>query len=104
MSKTTYRKCANCGEISLNQDYCPACGHMININLKRESERIKTASERKQKLETTNKENPVSLFFEKVKNHDNFIIKYVARFFYSIWIIVVIVGSFLALVFSYIAA
>lgn len=104
MSKKTYRKCANCGEVSLNQDYCPACGHMININLKRKLERKETAVEHNQQLEVSNKENPVTVFFEQLKNHDNFVIKYVSRFFYSIWIVVIVVGSFLALVFSYIAA
>jgi uncharacterized Zn finger protein (UPF0148 family) len=104
MSNKTYRKCANCGTVSLNQDYCPSCGHIININLKRELERKETAVQQKQKLKIKNKKNSVTLFFEKAKDHDNFIIKYVARFFYSIWVVVVVVGSFLALVFGYIAA
>ncbi len=43
-------------------------------------------------------------FFENVKDHDNIFIRYTARFFYYIWLVVLAIGSFLALVISYISA
>src|SRR6056297_672191 len=104
MSSETYRRCPKCGKMSLNQDYCPACGSIINITLKRELERKEQASQRTKKRNDPKKKSAVTLFLENVKDHDNVIIKYIARFFYGIWIIVLAIGSFLALLFSYIAA
>ncbi|CAN0571513.1 unnamed protein product [Ectocarpus sp. 12 AP-2014] len=104
MSTETYRRCPNCGKMSLNQDYCPACGNIINITLKRELEQKEKASQRIKELNDPKKKSAITLFLENVKNHDNLVIKYVARFFYGIWIVVLAIGSFLALLFSYIAA
>lgn len=104
MATETYRRCSNCGKMSLNQDYCTACGSIINITLKREQERKEKTRQRIKELSDPKKKSAVTVFLENVKDHDNIIIKFVARFFYGIWIIVLAIGSFLALLFSYIAA
>jgi hypothetical protein len=90
--------------MSLNQDYCPNCGNIVNITLKRELERKEKAIQKQKERDATKKKSAVTVFFEKVKNHENMMIRYTARFFYSIWLVVLAIGSFLALVFSYIAA
>ncbi|MGB3151670.1 MAG: hypothetical protein WBB27_13505 [Maribacter sp.] len=104
MSNETYRRCPNCGELSLNQDYCPNCGNIVNITLKRELEGKEKAAQRQKTQADLKKKSKVTLFLENIKDHDNLVIKYVARFFYSIWVVVIAIGSFLALLFGYIAA
>ncbi|QLG46916.1 hypothetical protein [Costertonia aggregata] len=101
--KKTYRTCQHCGTVNLNRDYCENCGKIINITLERKLKREQKTVE-KQKVDKLERPNRITLFFERVKDHDNLIIRYVARFFYSVWIIVIAIGSFLALLFGYIAA
>lgn len=103
MANKTYRTCQNCGAVNLNQDYCQQCGEIVNVNLKRKLEREK-AAEKKTASEKTKKKNRITVFFEEAKEHENAIIRLTARFFYSIWVIVIAIGSFLALLFGYIAA
>jgi Fe2+ or Zn2+ uptake regulation protein len=103
MSVDTYRTCQNCGTENLNRDYCKNCGEIININLKRKLERQQKAKE-KSATQKVKKKNKITLFFEDAKQHENIVIRYTARFFCSIWIVVLAIGSFLALVFGYIAA
>ncbi|PIB39347.1 hypothetical protein [Maribacter sp. 4G9] len=103
MSNETYRTCQNCGTENLNRDYCKNCGEIININLKRKLERQQKAKE-KSATQKVKKKNKITLFFENAKQHENIVIRYTARFFYSIWIVVLAIGSFLALIFGYIAA
>lgn len=104
MAKETYRRCPNCGKMSSNQDYCPACGSIVNITLKRELERKERALQKQKKSEDPKEKGAVTRFLENVKDHDNIVIRYVARFFYSIWVVVLAIGSFLAILFGYIAA
>ncbi|WP_430907931.1 hypothetical protein [Maribacter sp. 2-571] len=103
MKNKTYRRCQNCGTVNLNRDYCENCGEIVNINLKRKLKREKDAKQKIQKQKSVEK-NKVTLFFENARVHENSVIRYVAKFFYSIWTIVLAIGSFIALVFGYIAA
>ncbi len=50
------------------------------------------------------KPNRINTFFENAKKHNNILIKYTAKFFYSVWVIIIASGGFLALLFGYIAA
>ncbi|MFS4466537.1 hypothetical protein [Maribacter sp. 2210JD10-5] len=105
MANKTYRTCQNCGTENLNRNYCKQCGEIININLKR---KLKREQEAKKKIELQKREdkkkNRITIFFENAKEHENLMIRYTAKFFYSIWVIVIAIGSFLALLFGYIAA
>ncbi len=98
-----YRKCPNCGTLNLNRDYCEECGTLINTTLKRKQERTQRL-EKKAKAIKAKKPNKITLLFENAKEHNNVFIRYTARFFYSIWIVVLAIGSFLAFVIGYIAA
>ena len=102
MSKTVYRKCPNCSHVNLNSDYCSECNTLINIKLRRKIEQ----EERQQKKvkEASEKPNAVTQFFEKVLVHPNLVVRILARIFYSVWAAVIMIGTFLAFVFSYVAA
>ena len=102
MSKTVYRKCPNCGHVNLNSDYCTECNTLVNVNLRRKIEQ----KERKQKKEKdiSDKPNAVTQFFEKILVHPNILVRVLARIFYSVWAVVIMIGTFLAFVFSYVAA
>lgn len=97
------RKCPYCGTENLNRDYCKNCGKLINTILKRKQEREKKILE-KQKLQAKEKPNKITDFFEKAKVHKNPLIRFPAWFFYSIWFVILGVGSLLAFIITYIAA
>ncbi|UII76196.1 hypothetical protein LV716_18325 [Flagellimonas sp. HMM57] len=103
MANKTYRTCLKCGTVNLNKDYCEECGELINIVLKRKLDR-EVKDKQKIDLEKTKKKNGITIFFERAKDHDNLLIRFIALFLYSIWIIVLAIGSFLAFLFGYIAA
>lgn len=104
MSKEIYRRCPNCKELNLNRDYCSSCGTLINTHLRRELERQKKETQKQNERNDPKNKSAVTRFLETIKDHENLIIRYVARFFYSIWLIVLAIGSFLALIFSYLSA
>lgn len=101
MAGTSYKKCPNCNTMNVDNDYCKACGALINMHLQRELER-KTRAEAK--AAEPQKPNVVTEFFEKAMNHSNLAVRLVAKFFYSIWAVVISIGTLLAFLFSYVAA
>ncbi|MEM7485994.1 MAG: hypothetical protein AAF348_12370 [Bacteroidota bacterium] len=103
MANEIYRTCQTCGTVNLNRDYCQKCGELINLILKRKLLREKKESD-KLILEKTKKKSGITRFFERAKEHENLFIRYTALLFYSIWVIVLAIGSFLAFLFGYIAA
>ncbi|GAA4271478.1 hypothetical protein U6A24_12905 [Aquimarina gracilis] len=98
-----YRKCPECGIMNLNRDYCEQCGVLVNTNMRRQKERQQRIKKKKA-VAAAKKPNRITLFFEKAKTHPNPIIRFVVLFFYSIWIVVLAIGSFLALIIGYITA
>ncbi len=103
MSNETYRKCSECGTVSINSDYCDKCGALINTILRRKLEREEKAKE--QQAKTANKEpNAITAFFENARKHKNPIIRVIATIFYSIWMVVFMIGAFFAYIIGYIAA
>lgn len=103
MTDAVYRKCPECGTMNKNTDYCSNCGALVNILERRKLEREQ--SEAKKELERqTRAPSKLTSFYEGAKNHDNVIIRYLARFFYSIWVVVIIIGAILALIIGYIVA
>ncbi|MCM4167292.1 hypothetical protein KCTC52924_02875 [Arenibacter antarcticus] len=103
MGKVAYRKCSNCGTVNLDSDYCENCGELININLKRKLAR-EALEVKKQEEKSAKKPNAVTVFFKKALEHPNLLIKIPAKVFYSIWVVVMSIGAFIAFLFSYIAA
>ncbi len=59
---------------------------------------------KRQKKEELEKPDAITVFFEKVHNHSNPIVRIVALVFYSVWAVVLAIGAFLAYIFAYIAA
>ncbi len=98
-----YRKCPTCGLINLNRDYCKHCGVLINTNLRRQKERAQRLNKKKTAA-AAKKPHKITLFFEKAKTHSNPIIRFIVLLFYSIWVVVVAIASFLALIIGYITA
>jgi len=99
----TYRKCPECGLMTINSDYCRNCGTLININLRRQQEREKKELLRKEK-ERLEPPNAITEFFEKARNHKNPIVRVLATIIYSVWMMVFAIGAFFAYIFGYIAA
>ncbi|WP_157374058.1 hypothetical protein [Arenibacter certesii] len=103
MGKVAYRKCSNCGTVNVNSDYCSNCGELINIHIKRKLAR-EASDTKKQEEKAAEKPNPVTVFFEKALKHPNLLVKIPAMLFYSIWVVVMSIGAFIAFLFSYIVA
>lgn len=103
MGKEVYRRCSDCGTVNVNTNYCNQCGSLVNIQVKRELER-RHVSDRKEADKSLQQPNAVTVFFRRALNHPNFLIKGFARLLYSIWIVVMMVGTFIAFLFSYVAA
>lgn len=102
MAQETYRKCANCGHLNLNRDYCEQCGALININLRRKLKREKQA-ETKEEEKQLEKPNVVSQYLKEKREHPNWFVRLPAKALYSVWVVVLAIGAFLAFIFSYFA-
>lgn len=99
----TYRKCPNCGAMNLNQDYCTECGTLVNTLLCRELERAERAKKKSESKKDI-KPNAITQIFKKAMNHPNLIVRILAKTFYSIWAIVLLIGTIIAFLFTYVAA
>ena len=91
----SYKKCPECGELNLNAEYCKNCGALIDLRKRRKLERKRKESQEKLNIESPNK---LTLFFENAKNHKNILVRIFARFFYSIWILVIGVAGIAAMI------
>ncbi len=102
MGEKRYRRCTKCNTMNLNRDYCEQCGTLINVNLRRKLEREARATkkEEERKLE---KPSATVLFFKKMREHPNLFIRILGKILYSVWVIVVAIGAFLAFIFSYLS-
>ena len=104
MSDKVYRKCQNCGTLNLNKDYCEQCGALINKLLERKLEREKQEINKIRNTKELNRNNKFFVFLQKAKTHPNILVRSIVKFLYSIWLLVIAIGSFLAFVMGYIAA
>lgn len=95
MSQNIYIKCLECGKLNHNRDYCEKCGNLINISKKRELEQQKR-NEQKILDKKNKKPSKIESFFERTKNHPNFLVRTSAKMLYSIWWVVMIIGGILA--------
>lgn len=101
MSKIQHIKCYKCGTFNENSDYCLQCGVLINPFLRRKAD-----IEKRLKIRNYFDKNAPSLenSINKLLYHQNWFIKWISRFFYPIWLIIMGVGAFIAWVFATIAA
>ena len=102
MENEVRRKCQHCGTLNINRDYCKNCGELINGLLKRKLEREareKKREERRQKEEANNQP-----LFEKLKEHPNPIVRFFGTIAFSVWVVVIAIGTGLAFLVAYIAA
>ncbi len=103
MTDSTYKICPNCKKANINRDYCEHCGTIINVYLKRKLER-RQQEDQKRRLAKESGKIRITTFFENAQQHPNFLIRLFAGLFYSIWVVVIAIGSFLAFLFGYVAA
>lgn len=103
MSQSIYIKCLECGKLNYNTDYCEKCGSLINISKKREIEQQKR-NEQKALDKKSKKPSKIDTFFDRTKNHPNFIVRTFTKMLYSLWWLVMIIGGFLAWIAGVISA
>jgi len=84
-------KCKWCQTWNTDVDYCSNCNAVISMEEearledKIHAEKIRNAPKSK-----------LDLFIEKYKNHPNFIVKGIFYIFYSVYFIVMSIGTFMA--------
>lgn|SRR5690606_29448012 len=96
-------RCLECGHININKDYCEQCGAIVNPVLKRNKDhqsRIKVQKE----IDSQRALEKSQRFFERNRRHKNFFIRIFFQFLYSIWVIVMAIGTFIAWLVTTIAA
>lgn len=95
-------KCPNCGTYNENVDYCTNCNTLINFKKRREIE-FKKSEEKRAHNEQQDDEKSFQ-WIEKYKNHKFLLVRIVAYAIYSIWAAVMAIGTFIAWLFTMIAA
>ncbi len=103
MKGSLYKICPKCKRPNINRDYCEYCGTIINIYLKRRLERRQQEDE-KRRLEKESGKIGFTTFFENAREHPNWFIRIFAKLLYSVWVVVIAIGSFLAFLLGYVAA
>jgi Fe2+ transport system protein B len=98
-----YIKCLQCGTINKNTDYCTQCKAYINLQKQRKKETQKAFEKRQAQYEASQKSG-FSRWLEKQKTHKFLMIRIIAWLFYSFWLVVMLIGSFLAWLAATIAA
>lgn len=95
-------KCPNCGTYNQNVDYCAHCNTLINFEKRREIEFQKL----KQKRTLYEQQDEAKSFqwIETYKNHRYLLVRFFAYIMYSIWAAVMAIGTFIAWLFTMIAA
>ncbi|MGF1557352.1 hypothetical protein [Paucihalobacter sp.] len=95
-------KCPNCGTYNENVDYCTNCNTLINFKKRREIE-FKKSEKKRAHNEQQDQENSLK-WIEKYKNHRFLLVRVFAYIIYSIWAAVMAIGTFIAWLFTIIAA
>ncbi len=91
MNTTIERKCNHCGNWNQKSDYCSFCNTPISIEVLEKIEYKK-----KQKIEAEKPSDKLDIWIEKLKNHPFIPLRILFYSFYSIWLILMGIGSFLA--------
>jgi len=91
MDSTIERKCSNCGQWNGAEDYCKKCNSPISIKV---IEAIETVE--KKRIEAKKPEDKFDIWLNKVRHHRFFLIRFIFYIFYSVWIVFMGIGSFVA--------
>lgn len=100
MSSKTFKVCPKCKTLNENVTYCINCKALIDLAKKREIAKAKKALNKKPKESP----NQLTLFFENAKNHKFFLIRWVAKFFYSVWVLGLGIAFVFGMIVLYMAA
>ncbi|GGG89087.1 hypothetical protein GCM10011416_01870 [Polaribacter pacificus] len=101
MSTTSHIKCPNCGVFNTNKTHCESCGFLIS-HQEKETARAKTVQEEElvsavEKIEKVN-------FIKKLKRHPFFLVRFFGWILNSVWIVLNIIGAFIAWFVAMVAA
>lgn len=96
----TIKICPKCKTSNEKTLYCVSCGELLDLNKKREIAR----TQKKAFINPIQKPNKLTLFFENAKDHKCFLIRWFARFFYSIWVLGLAIAFVFGMVVLYLAA
>lgn len=99
---SSHIKCIKCGTFNTNKTYCANCGAVLSHIKRRKLAYAKAEKERKARQLKQEKENPS--FFEKYSKHKYFIVRALTRIFHSVWLGFIAIGTFIAWLFTAIAA
>jgi len=95
-------KCPSCGVYNTNADYCKNCGAVLSYEKRREISFKKEEEARQERARIDREENPS--FYEKYKDHRYWIVRALATVTHSIALAVLAIGTFIAWLFTAIAA
>ena len=95
-------KCPSCGIYNKNAEHCINCGAILSYKKRREKARKKTEDERKKRALDEQKNNPS--LFEKYENHRFLLVRVCVKVLRSIWLVFLAIGTFIAWLFTAIAA
>ena len=101
MGNTSYIKCPNCGVFNTNVDYCTNCGELISYKKKQE---LKAQEVKDKAIEEAIEDIENPNLPERLKKHTNFFMRCIGWILYSVWMVVSLIGAFLAWCIAMIAA
>ena len=91
MNSTIERKCSNCGQWNAAEDYCKYCKSPISIKVLEQLE-IKE----KKRLEAKRPDDKIDILIKKFRHHPFIPFRIVFYVLYSVWLIFMGIGSFVA--------
>lgn len=101
MSAVSHVKCPNCGVFNTNKEYCESCNVLISHQKKRETRAVKIKTKEiqqaKEDLEKLN-------FADRLKKHPFFLVKILGWILHSVWLVLNIIGGFVAWFVAMVAA
>ena len=101
MSGVSHVKCPKCGVFNTNKEYCEACHTLISHQKKTETR----ATEIQEKELTLVKEQLEKLnFADRMRKHPFFLAKIFGWALHSVWIVLNIIGGFIAWFVAMVAA
>ena len=101
MTNTSYIKCLNCGIFNTNKEYCENCGELISYKKKQE---LRVEKAKQEELAEAIKDVENLNLPQRLKKHSNFFVRIIGWILYSVWLVVSLIGAFLAWAIAMVAA